>query len=130
VITDYKHKNKNSKNKLTFVFPNTCFLSPHSFLLYMDSLILSLLSCLFVSLSPSFSSTFIHLPFALNLSTSSLLYPFLRVFPLSVFFFFSLQHSVSILHSSLPPILSSIFAAVFPAFTLSLFLFHCSLYVP
>jgi hypothetical protein len=47
----------------------------------------------------------------------------LRVF----FFFFSLQHSVSILHSSLPSILSSNFADVFPAFTLSLFLLHSSL---
>jgi hypothetical protein len=43
----------------------------------LDSLILSLLSCLSVSLSLSLSSTFIHLPFALNPSTSSLAYPFL-----------------------------------------------------
>jgi hypothetical protein len=40
------------------------------------------------------------------------------VFFFSVFFFFSLQHSVSILHSSLPPILSSNFVALFPAYTL------------
>jgi hypothetical protein len=46
-------------------------------LLYLDSLILSILSCFSVSLSLSLSSTFIHLPFALNLSTSSLAYPFL-----------------------------------------------------
>jgi hypothetical protein len=39
------------------------------FLLNLDSLILSLLSCLSVSLSLSLSSTFIHPPFALNLST-------------------------------------------------------------
>jgi hypothetical protein len=35
--------------------------------------------------------------------------------------------SVSILHSSLPSILSSNFATLFPAFTLSLFLLHSSL---
>jgi hypothetical protein len=46
-------------------------------LLYLDSLILFLFSCLSVSLSLSLSSTFIHLPFALKLSTSSLAYPFL-----------------------------------------------------
>jgi hypothetical protein len=46
-------------------------------LLYLDSLIFSLLSCLSVSLSLLFSSTFIHLPFALNFSTSLLAYPFL-----------------------------------------------------
>jgi hypothetical protein len=39
------------------------------------------------------------------------------------FFFFSLHHSVSILHSPVLSILSSYFAALFPAFTLSLFLF-------
>jgi hypothetical protein len=43
--------------------------------------------CLSVSLSLSLRSTFIHLPFALNLSTSSLV-------P-SLFFFVSLQHSAS-----------------------------------
>jgi hypothetical protein len=47
------------------------------FLLYLDSLMLSLLSYLSVSLSISLSSTFIYLPFALNLSASSLAYPFL-----------------------------------------------------
>jgi hypothetical protein len=52
---------------------------------YLDSLILSLLSCLFVALFLSLSSTFIHLPFALNLSTSLLTYPFLSFF--SMFFF-------------------------------------------
>jgi hypothetical protein len=46
-------------------------------LLYLDSSILSLLSCLSVSLCLSPSSTLTHLPFALNLSTSSLAYPFL-----------------------------------------------------
>jgi hypothetical protein len=44
---------------------------------YIDSLTLSLLSCLSVSLSLSLSSAFIHLHFALDLSTSSLAYPFL-----------------------------------------------------
>jgi hypothetical protein len=47
------------------------------FLLYLESLILSLLFCLSVSLSLSLSSAHIHLPSALNLSTSSLAYPFL-----------------------------------------------------
>jgi hypothetical protein len=47
--------------------------------------------------------------------------------PSSPCFFFSLQHSVSILHSSLPSILFSIFASLFPTFTLSLFLLHSSL---
>jgi hypothetical protein len=40
--------------------------TPPYFLLYLDSLILFLLSCLSVSLSLSLSSTFTHLPFALN----------------------------------------------------------------
>jgi hypothetical protein len=43
--------------------------------------------------------------------------------PSSPCFFLSLQHSISILHSSLPSILCS----NFPAFTLSLFLLHSSL---
>jgi hypothetical protein len=43
-------------------------------LLHLVSLILSLLSCLSVSFFLSLSSTFIHFPFALNLSTSSLSY--------------------------------------------------------
>jgi hypothetical protein len=47
------------------------------FLLYLESLILSLLFCLSVSLFLSLSSAHIHLPSALNLSTSSLAYPFL-----------------------------------------------------
>jgi hypothetical protein len=72
----------------------------------------SFASSLFVvPLSLSLNSTFIHLPFALNLSTFSLAYPFLwYYFSLSffsVFFFFSPQHSISILHSSLLSILSS-----------------------
>jgi hypothetical protein len=46
-------------------------------LLYLDSLILSLLSCLSVSLSLSLISALIHFPSALILSTSSLAYPFL-----------------------------------------------------
>jgi hypothetical protein len=41
--------------------------------------------------------------------------------------FFSLQHSINIRHSSLQSILSSNFATLFPAFTLSLFLLHFSL---
>jgi hypothetical protein len=74
------------------------------FLLYLDSLILYLLACLSVSLSLSLSSPFIHPPFALNLSTSLLAYPFLAFLLLLVFFFFSLQHSVIRL---LPPALWS-----------------------
>jgi hypothetical protein len=105
-------------------FSFSCTLSPREFplsysLLYLDSLILSLLSYLSVSLFLSLSSTFIHLPLALNLSTSSLAYPFLCVF--------SLQNSVSILYSSFPSISSSNFAALFPAFTLILVLLHTSL---
>jgi hypothetical protein len=77
------------------------------FPLYIDSFIFFLLSCLVLSLSLSLSSTFIHLSFALNLFTSSLAYPFLwwyfslSFFSFSVFSFFPLQHSVSILHSIL-----------------------------
>jgi hypothetical protein len=63
-------------------------------LLYLDSWILTLFSCLSVSLSLSLSSSLIHLPSSLNLSTSSLAYPFLlQYFSLSfssAFFFFSL----------------------------------------
>jgi hypothetical protein len=63
-------------------------------LLYLYSLILSLLSYLSVSLSLSLSSAHIHLPSALTLSTSSMAYPFLlQYFSLSfssAFFFFSL----------------------------------------
>jgi hypothetical protein len=68
-------------------FPFFCTLSPQELRnsLYHTPLILpvvsgfifSLLSCLSVSLSVSLSSTFIHLPLALNLSTSSPVYPFL-----------------------------------------------------
>jgi hypothetical protein len=83
----------------------------------------SLLSCLSVSLSFSLSSTSIHPPFALNLSTFSLAFLFSLSF--SLFFFFCLQHSVSILHASLPSsFLSPNFAALFPTFTLSLFLLY------
>jgi hypothetical protein len=42
-------------------------------------------------------------------------------------FFFSPSFCYSILHSSIPSILSSNFGALFPAFTLSLFLLHSSL---
>jgi hypothetical protein len=116
-----------SKSRHHFSF--FCTVSPQvlrNFLCYTPYLILSLLSCLSVSLSLSSSSTFIHLAFA-------------SVFPLfhwhtlsflsfSVFFFsFSLQHSVSVLHSSLPSTLSSNFATLFPAFTLSLFLLHLTM---
>jgi hypothetical protein len=63
-------------------------------LLYLYSLILSLLSYLSVSLSLSLSSAHIHLPSALTISTSSMAYPFLlQYFSLSfssAFFFFSL----------------------------------------
>jgi hypothetical protein len=98
---------------------NTCFLPPRSyiflslafslprysgtssvihlsyFLLYLDSLIFSLVSCLSVYLPLSLSSTFIHRPFALNLSTSSLTYPFLSPLLLRVLFFLSSIPSVS-----------------------------------
>jgi hypothetical protein len=60
--------------------------------LYLHSLILSLLSCLGPFQSVLHSTIFLLL---------------------SVFFFFSLQHSVSILHSSFPSILSSNFTALF-----------------
>jgi hypothetical protein len=88
-----------------------------------EFLILSLLSCLYVSLFLSLSSFLLLLVFPLlnwhtRFSDSISLFP---SYP--CFFFFSFQHSVSILHSSPPAILSSNFAAVFPAFTLNLFLF-------
>jgi hypothetical protein len=113
-------------------FSFSCTFSPHVLRpafplsyseLYPNSLILSLLSCLSVSLSILLSSTFIHLSFALNLSTYSLAYPFLSVYFslslsfFSVFFFFSLQHSLSIRQ------------ALFLTFTPSLFLLHSSLTV-
>jgi hypothetical protein len=94
-------------------------------LLYLDSLILLLLSCLSVSLSFSLSSTSIHPPFALNLFTFSLTYLFSLSF-FSFFFFFCLHHSISILHSSFPSLTSN-FAAFFPTFSLSLFLLYPSL---
>jgi hypothetical protein len=94
-------------------------------LFYLDSLILPLLSCLFVSLSLSLSSAFIHLPLPL-LHWHTRFSGSIPLCPSSPCFFFSLQHSVSVLHSSLPSILSSNFAALFPAFTLSLFLLHSS----
>jgi hypothetical protein len=46
-------------------------------LLYLYSLILSLVPCLSVPSSLLLSCTFIHLPFGLNLSASSLAYPLL-----------------------------------------------------
>jgi hypothetical protein len=94
-------------------------------LLYLDSLILLLLSCLSVSLSFSLSSTSIHPPFALNLFTFSLTYLFSLSF-FSFFFFFCLHHSISILHSSFPSLTPN-FAALFPTFSLSLFLLYPSL---
>jgi hypothetical protein len=94
-------------------------------LLYLDSLILLLLSCLSVSLSFSLSSTSIHPPFALNLFTFSLTYLFSLSF-FSFFFFFCPHHSVSILHSSFPSLTPN-FAAFFPTFSLSLFLLYPSL---
>jgi hypothetical protein len=69
----------------------------------LDSLILSLLSCLSVSLSLSLSSTFIHLPFALN--PSSLAYPFLWwYFSLSLLLrvFFSFLSSIPLVSCTLP----------------------------
>jgi hypothetical protein len=91
------------------------------FLLYLDSLILSLLSCLFVSLNLSLTSTFLHL---LLLSILPLLHWHTR---------FSGNISLSpsspccILYSFLPSILSSNFAAVFPTFIFTLFFLHSSL---
>jgi hypothetical protein len=90
-------------------------------LLYLDSLILSLFSCL----SALHSSIFLLLlifprPHWHIRSSGNICLSF---FP--IFFYFSLQHSVSIRHSSLPSILS--FAFLFLAFTRSLFLLHSSL---
>jgi hypothetical protein len=77
----------------------SCVIHHSYFLLYLDALILSLLSYFSVSLSLSLSSTFIHLPFALlmflllhvhtrfSLSPSSRAYSFLSLSFLSVFFF-------------------------------------------
>jgi hypothetical protein len=91
-------------------------------LLYLGSLILSLLSCLSVSMSLSLSSTFIYLPFALSLSSFQFftsipvsLVVFLSFLLLRILFFF-LQHSVSCT-LPFPP---------FSAFTLSPFLLHSS----
>jgi hypothetical protein len=67
-------------------------------LLYLDSLILSPLSCLSVSLSLSLNSTFIHLSFALNLSTSFLVL-FLSLLLLRVFSFLS---SIPLVSDTLP----------------------------
>jgi hypothetical protein len=63
-------------------FPFSCTLLPRYLLrnfLCHTSLILSIVSGFFDSFSSLLlvCSTFIHLPFALNLSTSSLVYPFL-----------------------------------------------------
>jgi hypothetical protein len=69
-------------SKSPHYFPFSCTLLPRYLLrnfLCHTSLILSIVSGFFDSF-PSFllvCSTFIHLPFALNLSTSSLVYPFL-----------------------------------------------------
>jgi hypothetical protein len=99
-------------------------------LLYLGSLILSLLSCLAVSLSLSlrihpysFCSQFFH--FLTGIPVPPVVLLSLLVIRV---LFFSLQHSVSILHFSLSLIFSSNFAALFPAFTLSLFLLQSSLY--
>jgi hypothetical protein len=62
-----------SKSRLHFSF----FCTSPQVLRNLDSLILSLLSCFSVSLSLSLNSIFIHFPFAVNFSTSSLAYPFL-----------------------------------------------------
>jgi hypothetical protein len=96
------------------------------FLLYLDSLILSLLSCLSVSSrfhSALHSSIFLllfyfpllhwHTRFSDSFSLSPSFFP--------VFFFFLFSIPVVSCTSSLPYILSSNFAALFPAFTISLF---------
>jgi hypothetical protein len=95
------------------------------FLLYLDSLILFLFSCL--SVFCPFNSA-LHLSIFLLL----LIFPFLHwhtrssgsipLSPSSPLFFLSLHHFVSILHSSFPSILSSNFGVLFSSFTLSLFL--------
>jgi hypothetical protein len=112
-----------------------CFLSPGSHIslptfsvihfshspLYIDSFIFFLLSCLFLSLSLSLTSTFIHLSFALNLFTSSLAYPFLwwyfslSFFAFSVFSFFrcSLSFLSSIFNCYCSPIFFSILSLLF-----------------
>jgi hypothetical protein len=97
-----------------------------------------------VSLSLSLSSTFIYFPFGyLSLSISSLVNPFLGSISLSasslclLCLFFSLQHSVSILNSSIPFILSLSFS--FPlsfsayfscTFSTSSFSFHPKISAP
>jgi hypothetical protein len=91
-----------------------CFDSFPSFLLF----------CIFVS----FTQLYIH-PSAFcsfNLSTSSLAYSFLSLSPSCQCFFFLLEHSVSILHSSLPSILSSNFATLSTA--LIIFYFPAELF--
>jgi hypothetical protein len=84
-----------------FAIPSVIHLSYS--LLYLDSLPSLLLVSMFVP--------FTHLPSALKLSTCSLVYLFFwYYFSLSfssLFFFFSPQNSINILHSSLPSILSS-----------------------
>jgi hypothetical protein len=86
------------------------------FPLYLDSLILFLLFCLAVYLPLSICSTFIHISFAFNLSTSSLALSvslvvflslllhvfsfFLALFP-SIHFVFKLCRSLSRFHSQL-----------------------------
>jgi hypothetical protein len=103
----------------------SCVIHLSYFLLYLDSLILSLLFCLSVSLFLSFSSTCIHLPFALNLYTSSLIVYF-SLLLLRVFSQLSRIPSVSCTLPFLPFCLQTL-GALFPAFTLSLFLLHSSL---
>jgi hypothetical protein len=68
----YNGRNFASENNLLLYSRSSSVIHLSYSLLHMDSLILSLLSCLSVSLSLSLSSTFIHLHFAPNLSTSSL----------------------------------------------------------
>jgi hypothetical protein len=73
----YNGRNFASENNLLLYSRSSSVIHLSYSLLHMDSLILSLLSCLSVSLSLSLSSTFIHLHFAPNLSTSSLANSFL-----------------------------------------------------
>jgi hypothetical protein len=73
----YNGRNFASENNLLLYSRSSSVIHLSYSLLNMDSLILSLLSCLSVSLSLSLSSTFTHLHFAPNLSTSSLANSFL-----------------------------------------------------
>jgi hypothetical protein len=126
-------------NLFSLLPSNTCFLS--SFLHLNLPIIFLSLALSLPRFLPFFLACLCLCP--LHSALHSFIFLLLSTFPLlhwhtsssgstslsffSLFFFFSLKYSVSILHSSLPSILSSNFAALFPAFTLSLFLLQSSL---